>query len=107
MANMVGDSGPGASLEGVLAWAPQSLVQYSRSLDFQEIVQELADRQGESLDIMRQKVLLGMVSTPQRSDGEPTEDDWRRILYVYSLILKPNDRGLGLHADIVHREESP
>ena len=49
---------------------------------------ELADRQGESVDAMRQKLLVGMASSPQRSSGEPTEEDWRRILDAYSLILK-------------------
>jgi len=29
-----------------------------------------------------------MASSPQRSSGEPTEEDWRRILDAYSLILK-------------------
>jgi hypothetical protein len=88
LASVVGDSKPIEPLQVVLASAPPSLLQFSRSPDFQETVEELAERQGESVDAMRQKVLVGMVSSPQRSSGEPTEDDWRRILDVYSLILK-------------------
>ncbi len=75
-------------LQVVLASAPPSLLQFSRSPDFQETVAELAERQGESVDAMRQKLLVGMASSPQRSSGEPTEEDWRRILDAYSLILK-------------------
>ena len=75
-------------LDAVLASAPASLLQFSRSPDFQETVAELADRQGESVDAMREKLLVGMASSPQRSSGEPTEEDWRRILDAYSLILK-------------------
>src|SRR5579872_3879014 len=88
LASLVGDDGPIEPLQVVLASAPASLLQFSRSHDFQETVEELAERQGESVDAMRQKVLVGMVSSPQRSSGEPTEDDWRRILDAYSLILK-------------------
>lgn len=75
-------------LQVVLASAPPSLLQFSRSDDFKETVAELADRQGDSVDRMRERVLVGMVSSPKRSNGEPTEEDWRRILDAYSLILK-------------------
>jgi transcriptional regulator with XRE-family HTH domain len=88
LASLVGESGPIEPLQVVLASAPPSLVQFSRSSDFQETVAELAERQGESPEAMRQKLLVGMASSPQRSSGEPTEDDWRRILDAYSLILK-------------------
>ena len=88
LAGLVGDSGPIEPLDVVLASAPPSLLQFSRSPDFQETVEDLAKRQGESVDAIRHKVLVGMVSSPQRSSGEPTEDDWRRILDAYSLILK-------------------
>ena len=88
LGTLVGDSGPIEPLQVVLASAPPSLLQFSRSPDFQETVQDLAERQGESVEAMRQKVLVGLVSSPQRSSGEPTEEDWRRILDAYSLILK-------------------
>jgi len=51
-------------------------------------VEDLAKRQGESVDAMRERLLVGMVSSPQRSSGEPTEEGWRRILDASSLILK-------------------
>lgn len=88
LASLVGDEGPIEPLSVVLAAAPPSLRQFSRSTDFLEAVQELSERQGESVDTMRQKLLLGMASSPQRSSGEPTEEDWRRILDAYWSILK-------------------
>jgi transcriptional regulator with XRE-family HTH domain len=88
LASLVGDEGPVKPLQVVLASAPPSLLQFSRSADFQETVAELAERQDESVEAMRQKLLVGMASSPQRSSGEPTEEDWRRILDAYSLILK-------------------
>jgi len=88
LASLLGEDGPMESLQVVLASAPPSLVQFSRSADFQETVEDLAKRQGESVGDMRQKLLIGMASSPQRSSGEPTEEDWRRILDAYSLILK-------------------
>lgn len=88
LASLVGHAGPIEPLQVVLASAPPSLLQFSRSPDFQETVEDLAKRQDEPVDVMRQKLLVGMASSPQRSSGEPTEDDWRRILDAYSLILK-------------------
>ena len=88
LASLLGESSPMEPLQVVLASAPPSLLQFSRSPDFAETVTELADRQGESVEDMRQKLLIGMASSPQRSSGEPTEEDWRRILDAYSLILK-------------------
>ena len=88
LAGLLGDDRPVEPLQLVLASAPPSLRHFSRSADFQETVAELAERQGESVEAMRQKLLVGMASSPQRSSGEPTEDDWRRILDAYSLILK-------------------
>ncbi len=39
---------------------------------------------------MRRKLLIGMVNAPRRSSGEPTEEDWRRLLDTYRLILEQN-----------------
>ena len=87
--NLVGDGVVAhVGIDLVLASAPPSLLQFSRSADFQETVEDLAKRQGESVDAMRERLLVGMASSPQRSSGEPTEEDWRRILDAYSLILK-------------------
>jgi hypothetical protein len=88
LASLLGEDGPIEPLQVLLASAPASLVQFSRSPDFQKTVEDLAERQGESVDAMRQRVLVGMVSSPQRSSGEPTEEDWRRILDAYFLILQ-------------------
>lgn len=88
LSRLVGEDGVVEPLQVVLASAPPSLLHFSRSADFLETVKELAERQEESEDMMRQKLLVGMASSPQRSSGEPTEEDWRRILDAYSLILK-------------------
>lgn len=88
LASLIGDEGPVEPLQVVLATAPASLLQFSRSAEFKETVADLAERQNESVEAMRQKLLVGMASSPQRSSGEPTEEDWRRILDAYSLILK-------------------
>ena len=87
LASLVGEADV-QPLKVMLAAAPASLLQFARSEEFLETVAELADRQGEAVEEMRQKVLVGLVSSPQRSSGEPTEEDWRRILDAYSLILK-------------------
>lgn len=75
-------------LDIVLASAPASLIAFSRSREFDQEVLELANRQRLSPQKMREKLLIGMASSPQRSKGEPTEEDWRRILDAYSLILR-------------------
>lgn len=88
IASLMGDDGGGDPLDSVLASAPRSLLQFARSTSFQETVTQLAERQGASADEMRRRLLVGMASSPRRSSGEPTEDDWRRLLDAYSLILQ-------------------
>ena len=89
LATIVGEGPvPSSGLELVLGSAPPSLLQFSRSQGFLELVRELADRQGESEEAMREKLLVGLASSPQRSSGDPTEEDWRRILDAYSLNLR-------------------
>jgi len=87
LSQLLGDAGPIEPLQMVLASAPASLRQFARTPEFQAAVTELAQRQGESFEAMREKVLVGMASSPQRSSGESSEADWRRILDAYSLIL--------------------
>lgn len=71
----------------VLAQAPPSLVQFARSSRFRSAVERLATEHSSTEDEMRRRLLVGMASAPRRSTGEPAEDDWRRLLDVYSLIL--------------------
>jgi transcriptional regulator with XRE-family HTH domain len=71
----------------VLAEAPKSLMTFARTKRFAEAVEKLAQDADVDSDEMRRRVLVGMASAPRRSVGEPTEDDWRRLLDVYSLIL--------------------
>lgn len=71
----------------VLAQAPASLLQFARSPRFRAAVQRLAAEHSSSPDDMRQRLLVGMVSAPRRGSSEPTEEDWRRLLDVYSVIL--------------------
>lgn len=86
---LVGEAGEQVDpLELVLAQAPASLTAFSRSTRFKETVDRLAEARGEDPDQLRTRILVGMASAPRRSSGEPTEDDWRRLVDVYSLILR-------------------
>ncbi|MHB8318945.1 MAG: helix-turn-helix domain-containing protein [Acidimicrobiales bacterium] len=88
LASLMGADGDDDPFDTVLATAPKSLLQFARSAAFQETVSQLAKRQGAPVDEMRRRLLIGMASSPRRSSGEPTEDDWRRLLDAYSLILQ-------------------
>ncbi len=78
---------PDATIERALASAPQSLRSFARSNAFALIVEKLAEQQSDTIAVMRQKLLVAMATAPRRSKGQPTEDDWRRLLDVYRLIL--------------------
>ena len=75
------------SAEIVLANAPQSLRAFTRSERFQSTVERLAAEQNTSPEDLSKRLMIGMASAPQRSSGDPTEEDWRRLLDAYSLIL--------------------
>ncbi|MFT3855704.1 MAG: helix-turn-helix transcriptional regulator [Ilumatobacteraceae bacterium] len=76
-----------SSSELALAHAPASLKQFARSSRFAAVVQRLAKEHGATESEMRERLLVGMNSAPRRSSGEPAEEDWRRLLDVYSVIL--------------------
>ena len=87
---LVGGDGSGEALDTsslVLADAPPSLGEFTRSGRFEAVARRLAVHQGLSLDEMRTKLMVGMASAARRSQGEPTSDYWRRLLDVYSVIL--------------------
>ena len=73
--------------ELVLAEVPSSLQAFGRTDRFRDVVARLSEVQGVSPDEMRKRLMVGMASAPRRSSGEPTEEDWRRLLDAYSLIL--------------------
>ena len=73
--------------ELVLAEMPPSLRTFTRSDRFQGVVERLATEQGVTVEVMAKRLMVGMASAPRRSTGEPTEEDWRRLLDAYSLIL--------------------
>ena len=73
--------------ELVLAEAPASLRAFSRSDRFGSVVERLAAEQNVTTEVMTRHLMVGMASAPRRSTGEPTEEDWRRLLDAYSLIL--------------------
>lgn len=66
----------------------RSLVDFSRTARFREEVERLAKLQRLPVQEMRSRVLAGMASAPQRSSGEPTKEDWSRLLDTYILILR-------------------
>jgi transcriptional regulator with XRE-family HTH domain len=85
---LVGDEAVSEPLVAVLADAPKSLQAFARSRDFTEAVNQLAQAQGTPSEAMRRRLLVAMASAPRRSSTDPTEHDWRRLLDVYSLILR-------------------
>lgn len=74
-------------MELLLAQAPQSLRAFTRTERFKRTVNDLADAQGVTREEMAKRLMVGMASAPRRSAGEPTEQDWRRMLDAYYLIL--------------------
>lgn len=74
-------------LDVVLASAPKSLLTFATSARFQETASRLAAAQDQTPEAMRRRLLVAMAAAPQRSKGESTEDDWRRLLDTFSLIL--------------------
>lgn len=80
-------SGETDLVEVLLASAPNTLRKFARSDRFRTTVDRLAREQGKDPEELRRQVMVSMASAPRRSSGEPTEDDWRRLLDVYSLIL--------------------
>lgn len=74
-------------IELLLAQAPRSLVVFTRTERFERTVQALSDSQHVSYQEMSRQLMIGMASAPKRSVGVPTEQDWRRILDAYYLIL--------------------
>ncbi|MBI4933147.1 MAG: helix-turn-helix transcriptional regulator [Actinobacteria bacterium] len=87
LGDLVTDGEQSAGGDLTLAQAPPSLLQFAKTPRFQSAVRRLAEEHSCSQDEMRQRLLIGMVSAPRRSTGEPNEEDWRRLLDVYSLIL--------------------
>ncbi|MYA75373.1 MAG: helix-turn-helix transcriptional regulator [Gammaproteobacteria bacterium] len=73
--------------ELVLADAPKSLRAFMRSERFLTVVERLSSEQETTVEEMRRRLLIGMASAPRRSADDPTEEDWRRLLDAYSLIL--------------------
>jgi transcriptional regulator with XRE-family HTH domain len=67
---------------------PKSLTSFSRSERFRSEVLRLANLLETDPGELRSRLVAAMASAPRRSSGEPTEDDWRRLLDVYSFILR-------------------
>ena len=74
--------------ELMLESLPRSLMAFSRTSQFKARVWRFAQVTGTPVDEMRHRVLLGMTSAPRRSHGEPTTEDWMRLLDAYDLILR-------------------
>lgn len=74
-------------MELQLAQAPRSLRAFTRTDRFKRTVEELSEAQEVDPDEMAKRLMVGMASAPRRSAGEPTEQDWRRMLDAYYLIL--------------------
>ena len=75
-------------LERSLAGAPASLWKFTRSKQFTSAVDQLWEGHSSSPEEMTRRLIIGMASAPKRSSGEATEEDWRRLLDAYTLILR-------------------
>ena len=87
---LLGEEGPEEDFDSeelVLAAAPASLRTFTRSDRFQNVAERLAVEQGITTEEMAKRLMVGMASAPRRSQGDPTGEDWRRLLDAYSLIL--------------------
>lgn len=67
---------------------PASLVAFSKTPRFREKVISLAKDSDVESDELQTRLLVAMASSPRRSKGEPTSEDWNRLLDTYSLILR-------------------
>jgi len=88
LAAVVGGEEAGDPLDAAMASAPKSLLRFAKTQRFSDAVAELAKQAGESPSEMRRRLLVGMASAPRRSAGEPSDEDWRRLLDTYSLIIR-------------------
>jgi len=80
--------GEGESASDVLADMPASLRAFAASQRFKKEVERLAEETGQERERLREQLLLSMAAAPRRSSGQPTEDDWRRLLDTYVLLLR-------------------
>lgn len=85
---LLGAAGDAEPFDVVLASAPKSLLSYARTSRFKDSLTRLAEDTGVDTEELRRRLLIGMASAPRRSVGEPTEEDWRRLLDVYTTILR-------------------
>ena len=85
---LLGEAADPEPFEVVLARAPKSLLNFARTSRFKELLGKLADDTGSDAEELRRRLLIGMASAPRRSAGDPTEEDWRRLLDVYTTILR-------------------
>lgn len=74
-------------LESVVSM-PRSLVAFSKSSRFRERVERLAKETGGETEDLRGRLLIAMASAPRRSAGEPTVEDWNRLLDTFDVILR-------------------
>lgn len=85
---LLGETDDAVPFEVVLAGAPKTLLNFARTAQFKEKLGKLAELTGTDTEELRRQLLIGMASAPRRSTGETTEEDWRRLLDVYTTILR-------------------
>ncbi len=90
LSDLLGDDATESSFDPqdlVLDQAPPSLRTFTQTVRFRDAVARLASQHDLPEAEMRRRLMIGMASAPRRSTGQPAEDDWRRLLDAYSLIL--------------------
>lgn len=78
----------GTPSSDVLTNMPASLSSFAGSPRFTREVERLAQDTGQDRERLREQLLLSMAAAPRRSSGQPSEEDWRRLLDTYVLLLR-------------------
>jgi transcriptional regulator with XRE-family HTH domain len=87
LATLLGTETPVEGIDLALATLPRSLRDFPLTDEFKARTKILAEDQGRPPDEMRAAILAGMAAAPQRSSGEATITDWRRLFDAFARNL--------------------
>lgn len=107
-AELLGGDEPIEQVDELLVDLPPVLVAYAQGRILRARTRQLAIQAGTSPENMSRMLLQTMASAPRPPDRELTEQDCRRLLDAFWLILTdPGDRGRGVPRDPRARSASP
>lgn len=91
--DLLGGDQPAEQLDELLVDLPVVLASYAKGKIFQDRIRRMATQTGRPADEMHRVLLEAMAAAPRPADRDLTEDDCRRLLDVYWLILTaPGDQ---------------